>query len=117
RRIDFVQDRHRAVANAGTNQKNRHVSAAQIGKLLTLIEKIRHATIVGGEEVGQRQREYVEDLVERGDRWTDSVLLDLGNQPVGYAVVFGERALRQTRVQTRVLEARADIDLHGRRPA
>ena len=113
-RIDFVQHGHSAVTDTRADQKDRHVAAAEVWQLFARVEEFRGAAILAGEEVRERHRQHVEDLLERRDRGTDAVLLDLRDEPVGNPGLLGERALRQTLCQTAFLEPLADVDMQCR---
>jgi len=111
-----VQHGHRAVTDTRADQKDRHVAAAEIRQPFALVEEFRGSAIVVGEEVRERHRQHVEDLLERRDRGTDAVLLDLRDEAVGDPGPPGERALRQALRQTAFLQPLADVDMQCRMP-
>src|SRR5215475_1036445 len=114
RRVHLVQDGHGPVADSGSYEIDRDISAAQVGQLLALVEEVIIPAVFAGEEVCQRHREYIEDLLERRDRRTDAVLLDLRDEAVRHASFLGQRTLGKTLLQAALLQPLADIDVQSR---
>src|SRR5690606_17828474 len=68
-----------------------------------------------GEEVGQRDRDAIQHLLQRADRGADLVLLDQRDRAVGDAHATGQLALAEATGRAYPLQACADV--HPRRSA
>ena len=100
------------MANPGADEKDPNVAAAEIGEPLAIVEVVGRRAFAAGEEIGERQRQHIEDFLERPNRRTDAVLLDLRDEAVGHTGEPCERALRQTLLLPMLLQPAADIDIH-----
>ncbi len=95
RRIDLVQDRHRALAARAGDEVQSHVAVADVGQLVGGVEDLRLIAEVDGEKLRQRHRDAGQDLLQRADRRADAVLLDQRDHAVGDTGPLGQLALRQ----------------------
>src|ERR1700677_2196714 len=113
RRVALVQDRHAAFRQPAADQPELHRPGADIGKLGAREEDLDLAGEIQGEELRKRHGNTVEDLLQRGHRGTDPVLLDQRNEAVGDTRAFRQLALRQTVHLPDGFEVGTDVESHG----
>src|SRR5208283_4358859 len=109
----LVQNRHAALRQAARYELELDCARANIGEIRARKEHFGTTGEIESEEISERHRNTVENLLERRHRGTDAVLFDEGNEAVGDSGALRQLTLGQAVHLPHSLEMSTHIERHG----
>jgi hypothetical protein len=110
-----MQDLQRTARQIAPDLAEGDAPAGDLGQLIGREEDLRPRPQFHAEEIGQRDRQTIEDLLQRADRGAGPILLDQGDDGVGHARAPGECALGEPMHQAKGAKPGPDIDVLAHR--